>query len=204
MRILLADDHDLVRDALGALLSHHAPDTQVTLAATLDEALDQVSTEDGFDAVILDLNMPGMAGLSGVQRMIEAVDPVPVILMSGHARATEVRAALNDGVRGFLPKTLSGNALYTAIQLVISGEVYVPTSVMMEADTNTAQAAFGVTPREFEVLEQLRQGLSNKEIARQLASTESTVKLHIRSLATRLEARNRTDIVIRAIDAALI
>lgn len=201
MRILLADDHDLVRDAIGSLLT--AADAEIDIFAVKDlpEALACVRNET-FDVIILDLRMPGMNGLVGAQKMMGAAADTPVMIMSGQASAADVRAAHKIGLRGFVPKTLAGKSLISAVRLVASGETYFPARFMSEKDSASSADAV-LTPREKEVLSQLRQGNSNKEIARALNIAETTVKLHIRSLSDKLSARNRTDIVIKAIDAGL-
>lgn len=203
MRILIADDHDLVRDALSALLMKDEPDLDLVTARDLPAALKALNPVDPFDVVILDLRMPGMDGLDGARRMVAAVKPAPVILMSGSAQSSDVRQALKFGVRGFVPKTLAGKSLINAVRLVISGETYVPMDYMMAADTRQTVEERGLTPREDEVLAELRRGHSNKEIARELGIAETTVKLHLRSISDKLNARNRTDIVIRAIEHGL-
>ncbi len=199
MRVLLADDHDLVRDAIGSLLRQADPDIDVVTAEDLTKSLELCRTEERFDIIILDLNMPGMDGLSGARRMVE-VARAPVMLMSGQARRTDVAAALELGVAGFVPKTLAGRALINAVRLVASGETYVPTSFMQAKDENEGE----LTQRERQVLGQLRHGAPNKEIARILGITETTVKLHLRNIADKLGAKNRLEIAIKAIDAGLI
>ena len=202
MRILLADDHDLVRDALGALLVKDDPSIELFTASDLAGAIAEFETEGPFTAIILDLRMPGMDGLDGAAQMVNRADDVPVILMSGSAQSSDVQAALKLGVRGFVPKTIAGKSLINAVRLVVSGEVYVPMEFSSSASTNY-EPHHGLTAREKDVLYQLRQGCSNKEIARNLDTAETTVKLHLRSISEKLKARNRTDIVIRAIDAGL-
>ncbi|MEE4213391.1 MAG: response regulator transcription factor [Parvularcula sp.] len=199
MRVLLADDHDLVRDAIGSLLRQTDPDIEVVTAENLSASLELCRSEERFDVVIIDLNMPGMDGLSGARRMVEAAK-APVMLMSGQARRADVAAALDLGVAGFVPKTLAGRALINAIRLVASGESYVPTSFLQRDDESQGD----LTPRERQVLGQLRHGAPNKEIARILGITETTVKLHLRSIAEKLGAKNRLEIAIKAIDAGLI
>ncbi len=199
MRVLLADDHDLVRDAIGSLLRQADPDIEVVVAENLPRSLEICRTGPPFDLVILDLNMPGMEGLSGARRMIETCK-APVMLMSGQARHADVAAALDLGVMGFVPKTLAGRALINAVRLVASGESYVPASFMQDSQ----EAGSDLTPRERQVLSQLRHGTPNKEIARVLGITETTVKLHLRSISEKLGAKNRLEIAVKAIDAGLI
>lgn len=198
MRIVLADDHDLVRDAIAGLLMQDV-ETEVVCTEDLDTAMKAVREKGPFDVVMLDLNMPGMNGLGGAQRMVE-IAKAPVILISGTARREDVKAALAMGVKGFIPKTISGKALSSAVRIVAGGETYAPTEFLQAEDRGDRT----LTPREADVLGQLRHGSSNKEIARVLSITETTVKLHLRSIGEKLEARNRLEIVIKALEAQLI
>lgn len=201
MRILLADDHDLVRDAIGALLKSEDDAIELSIANDLPSAL-ALTCNQSFDVVILDLRMPGMDGLLGAQKMRDAVKDTPVVIMSGQAGPGDVRAAHKIGIKSFIPKTLAGKSLINAVRLVASGETYFPANILSDSSSGIGNA-IQLTGRETEVLSQLRQGNSNKEIARALNIAETTVKLHIRSLSDKLSARNRTDIVIKAIDAGL-
>ena len=203
MRVLLADDHDLVRDAIGSLLTSQDENIELQVAENLSSAIYHTRTQECFDVIILDLRMPGMNGLVGAQKMMDAVKDVPIIIMSGQASAVDVKSAHNIGIRGFVPKTLAGKSLINAIRLVASGETYFPAQMISERRNKDENAAIRLTNREAEVLAQLRQGNSNKEISKALDITETTVKLHIRSLSDKMDARNRTDIVIKAIDAGL-
>lgn len=203
MRILLADDHDLVRDAISALLTKEDPDMDVTQACDFSEALAAVRAGPAFDVIILDLRMPGMNGLSGAQKMREVAPASGLLIMSGSANSNDVRAALKLGARGFVPKTLAGRSLSNAIRLVAAGDSYVPAELLTANDNTANGVAVRLTDREAEVLAQLRLGNSNKDIARALSIAETTVKLHIRSLSDKFAARNRTDIVVRAIETGL-
>lgn len=205
MNILLADDHDLVRDAIGAMLQNIDPTIHVTTVEDLPSAMACLRGDEAFDIIILDLKMPGMNGLSGISRVLSIRDDIPIIIMSGSASTQDVRTALELGARGFVPKTLAGKSLINAIRLVASGESYVPTDVLTGQDSGKTEGLrAALTKREKEVLAQLRQGHSNKEIARVLSIAETTVKLHVRSLSDKFSARNRTDIVISAIDAGIV
>ncbi|MEM9055742.1 MAG: response regulator transcription factor [Pseudomonadota bacterium] len=204
MKVLLADDHDLVRDAIGALLRMDEPDLDLIAVKDLPEALAATRGVSDFDAVILDLRMPGMNGLVGVQKMLQAVGETPIMIMSGNASKADVQAALKIGVKGFVPKTLTGKSLINALRLVVCGETYVPAAYLGSASPEISDAnQVALTDRETEVLGQLRQGNSNKEIALALDIAETTVKLHLRSISEKLNARNRTDIVVRAIEVGL-
>ena len=200
MRILLADDHDLVRDAISAMLTQADSEVSVLTVENVSRALEAVRNEEAFDLVILDINMLGMEGLTGARQMVD-VCKAPVVLMSGSAKPQDVQAAMDLGVKGFIPKTLAGKALINAVRLVAAGETYVPSQYLQPgADDSDAS----LTPRELQVLAQLRHGTGNKEIARVLSITETTVKLHLRSSAEKLGAKNRVDIAVKAIDRGLM
>lgn len=204
MRLLFADDHDLVRDAVSALMMRDDASVTVIQADNLDSALETVRTRGPFDAAILDLNMPGMNGADGVRRMQQVAPGLPVIILSGSGRAQDVAMVLDAGARGFLPKTMAGKVLLNAVRLVVAGEAYVPADLLGQVHALRAgQTGCALTPREMQVLGQLRHGASNKQIARALDIQETTVKLHLRAISDKLSARNRTDIVLRAIESGI-
>jgi two-component system nitrate/nitrite response regulator NarL len=189
MRILIADDHDLLRETL-ALLLEREPGFTVVHAATLDQALDRIGAEGPFDLVLLDYAMPGMNGLQGLQRALAAAAGRPVAMMSGMASRDVAEQALALGAAGFLPKTLPARSLLNALRLMAGGEQFAPVS-FMTAPAPAAEEAT-LSPRESQVLKGLCDGLSNKEIARRLALQEPTIKLHVKTLCRKLGARNRT------------
>lgn len=205
MRILIADDHQLFRDALAAYVGRSDAGVVVLSADGLDESLDLLLREAPVDIAVLDLNMPGMNGVGGIVRFRAAWPEVPVVLMSGLAGREDVDAAIAAGARGFLPKTLKASAFVMALRLVLAGEVFVPYGDLPEQSPVTAGAApSGVMPaltrRESDVLRGLVQGWSNKEIARDLDLQEVTIKLHVKSVCRKLEARNRTEAALRAVE----
>ena len=126
MRILLADDHNMVRDALKSYIERLEPDAQIVSADSFDTAYDAVDQGGEFALIILDLRMPGMDGLNGLRRMRERLPLVPIVIMSGGASHEDVRNAIDMGAQGFLPKTLTGPALVSAIRLIMAGEKFVP------------------------------------------------------------------------------
>jgi DNA-binding NarL/FixJ family response regulator len=204
MRLLIADDHELVRDALRSHFEREAPGTIVRGVGTVSEALKALDDGIAFDILLLDLRMPGMNGLNGLVRLRERYPSLKIALMSGEAKNEDVRLALAHGAVGFLPKTLPGTLLLQALQRMLAGEIFVPENMAetaAQADANALNGTF--TRREREVLDFLLKGQSNKEIARALELEEVTVKLHIRGLCRKLGAKNRTQASMRAVELGL-
>ena len=193
MRILIADDHELVRDTISAFLEREG-DFQITLAPDFTEAAQIMETEGPFDLVLLDYSMPGMSGLDSLEKAKSMNLGSPVALMSGTADKSIAREALDAGAAGFLPKTMAAKSLIHAVRFMIAGEQYAPVKFMTEEAVAEEAHPLSerLSEREMQVLEGLCQGLSNKEIARNLDLQEVTIKLHVKTLCRKLEARNRT------------
>lgn len=203
MRILIADDHDLLRDTLVAFLEGES-DISTASASTLDEATRQIAENDSFDLILLDYNMPGMNGLSGLERTMAAGRGQRVALISGVAARDVAEKALALGAAGFLPKTLSAKSLVNAVRFMAMGEQYAPLDFMTAEEEAPKHAlAEKLSRRELQVLERLTQGKSNKEIARDLDVQEPTVKLHVKTLYRKIGVSNRTQAAMVAKDSGL-
>lgn len=218
MRILLADDHNLFRDALREYIERSEPDADVFVARDIESTMQVVAEEDDLDLIVLDLRMPGVAGLEGFDQIHKKYPDQKIAVMSGAAGKSEIQDCMDRGAVGFFPKTLSGKALLGAIRLVISGEPFLPVGFSGAADDayglpggddnssggdeggshKTNPEDFNLTRRETEVLSFLTQGASNKEIARELDLQEVTVKLHVRGVCRKLGAKNRTQAALKA------
>ena len=199
-KLLLADDHDLVRGTLADYLRHHGSYIVVGVN-TFDAACVCYETHGPFDLVLLDYSMPGMNALSGLQKMREVAD-CPVALLSGTAPRDIARRALREGAAGFVPKTLSPFDMVAAVREMLRGEVYFPIEFL--SDPSKGTLATTLTPRERDVLAGISKGQSNKEIARDLDIQEVTVKLHLKTLSRKLGARNRTHAAMLARDQGLV
>ncbi|WP_163852300.1 response regulator transcription factor [Pseudooceanicola aestuarii] len=203
MRVLIADDHDLLRDTLVMFLQAQG-DIETSTAADLDGARRLIEAEPPFDLVLLDLNMPGMNGLDGLKQVLDLDDGPRVALLSGQATRETAEKALEAGAAGFVPKTLSAKSMIAAVKFMAMGEQYAPIDFMTAAEETPAHPlAEKLTPRELQVLKGLTEGKSNKEIARDLDITEPTIKLHMKTLYRKLEASNRTQAALIAREAGL-
>ena len=213
MHLVLADDHKLVLDALQALLKKLRPEIEITKATDFDQVLERVSNARVLDLVVLDVNMPGMNGLEGLKTMKRRYPDLPVILLSGEGDPRLVRDALSNGAAGFIPKDLAGEAMLRALELVLSGETYVPTIALTQPSRQApykpepwrdpASPLHRLTRRESEVLSLLIHGRSNKDIAKQLGLKDVTVAFHLKGIFHKLGASNRTEAVSTALSLGL-
>jgi len=207
MNVLLIDDHALFREGLKFLLRSLDAALEVDEASDCAKALEHAAARS-YDLVLLDLKMPGVAGLEALAALRDAVPAAPLVVLSGEDNPGVVRAAIERGAMGFIPKSSTPEVLIQALRLVLARGVYLPPTVLDAART-PAPVAFqdapagdmvlpGLTPRQMDVLRCVIQGKSNKIIARELDVSEGTVKAHLSSVLRALDARNRTEAVYAA------
>lgn len=198
MKLLIVDDHPLFRDGLAALLSQASADTVVRQAASAEEALRTVD-EEIFDAMFMDLVMPGMCGEPAIREFARRHPDLPVIVLSSSEAPSDVRRVINAGASGYIPKSATAQTVVSALRLVLSGNVYVPplllsaTARAIDQDMqDTPRSLAQLTDRQVDVLRYLRDGLTNKEISANLGIAEKTVKVHIAAIFKTLNVVNRT------------
>ena len=189
MRMLLADDHDLFRESVAAMISSSGA-AEVVAVSDLEAALLKIQ-KGGLDLIVLDYQMPGMNGLEGLERALAVSGTVPVAIISGTTRRDLAEAAVARGAAGFVPKTMGLQAMIAAAKVMADGGHFVPMS-MLDASPEHGPALNELTRREMQVLHGLCEGKSNKEIARDLEVHEVTIKLHVKTLTRKLGAKNRT------------
>ena len=196
MRLLIVDDHPVMRDGLAALLEHAAPHTVILHAAGAEAALGLALMDPTIDCVLMDLSMPGMDGFAGVSELQRRCPAIPVIVLSSSEAPADVRRALSLGARGYIPKSAASRTVMAALQLVLAGGTYIPALVLLEAEGGGT--AGPLTARQAEVLALLADGLPNKSIANALGLSEKTVKAHVGAIFRALDVVNRTQAVNEA------
>ena len=204
---LIIDDHPLFRDALGGAVRLAHPEAQIFEAASIAEALNILEGEQGIDLALLDLSLPDAAGFDGFQRLRETHPRLPVAIVSSEEDQHVIREALSLGAAGYLPKSTSKRELAASIERLLSGSISVPKEFVAErghAPSSTALQARlrELTPQQLRVLDLIRRGCQNKEIAIELQLAESTVKAHVTEILRKLRlfSRNKAIIEIGKID----
>ncbi|QDK33644.1 response regulator transcription factor [Sphingomonas sp. IC081] len=204
-RVIIVDDHALVRDGLRTVLEQAFPACEILDADGLEPALHLLATAGEADLVLLDLLIPGIEGLSGLETLRERYPATPVVIVSGVTDRQVVHAALAAGAAGFLPKSLPRGALLDAFAHVLAGGIYEPE--MTAADTPFAAGdeeraiharIAALTPQQRVVLGKLVGGRLNKQIAYELDVSMTTVKAHVSAILHKLQVFSRTQAVILA------
>jgi DNA-binding NarL/FixJ family response regulator len=210
LTFLLVDDHALFRAGLSVLLQKVPGAGEVLEIGTGLGAQQQVRDHPDLDLVLLDYTLPDSNGIE-VLRAIKLSSPeLPVILLSAHVDSALIQLALKEQASGFIPKTSTPDVMLSAVQLVLNGGVYIPQEAMGRAGVMSPQppqASGGkaqLTQRQMDVLQKMKNGLSNKEIARELHMSPSTVKVHVAAILRELAAASRTQAVFLAKDRGLL
>lgn len=205
MKVLLADDHALFREGVRLVLESLV-DGPLEIAEANDfiQALAFIRSGFDVDVGLVDLNMPGMDGFSGLEALKRAAPDIHLVVVSASENPGDVRRALDAGALGYITKSSPSAAMLEAIRAVLSGETFispgldVPDGVAARPSGDADEVKKLLTPRQRDVLAMLRQGKSNKEIARDLDLAEITVKLHVTAILRALGVENRTQAAIVA------
>lgn len=198
MRVLIADDHPMVRDALARAVQQLGSEVLVQQAADFPGLLRLLAAE-AADLALVDLQMPGMDGLAGLAQLRAVAPMLPLVVASGQDDPATIRAVLAGGAAGFVPKVTPADVLLQARRIVLAGGVFVPPQALADLGgrDHSPPGAGGLTPRQCDVLRCLMRGLPNKLIARELGLTEGTVEIHIAAILRVLQVHNRTEAVVR-------
>jgi DNA-binding NarL/FixJ family response regulator len=199
---LIIDDHPLFREALGNAVRLALPDARILEAMSIEDALHVLAAEEGIDLALLDLSLPDATGFSGFLRLRETYPRLPVAIVSSEEDQHVVREALALGAAGYLPKSTSKRELAQSIEGVLGGSVSVPKDFVApqrrRADTSKALEVKlrELTPQQLRVLDLLRRGYPNRQIAQELRLAESTVKAHITEILRKLGLFSRNKAII--------
>ncbi len=204
MRFLIVDDHPLFREALRSAVRLVHVDADIFEATSIEGALDVIAAQGDFDLALLDLSLPGTTGFAGLIAMRTAHPKLPVVVISGHEEPVLVREAMSLGIVGYIPKSTPRRELERAIGDVLKGSIYVPAKFLpleseSASETNLHQILKrlrDLTPQQLMVLDLIRRGLQNKEIAHELKIAETTVKAHVSEILRKLHVFTRTKAVI--------
>lgn len=201
LRVLVVDDHALLTEMMVSALGRDGT-FEIQAVSSVEDGLEKLRSEGPYDVILADYEGPGMEGLDGLQRLLEASGG-KVALFSGAANWTVVERAIDAGARGFLPKTLPLRTVGHAIRFIADGELYLPGEYMLRK-ANQKTDDLGLKPREQKVLALLSEGMQNKEIAQAMDAEETTVKLDVKSVCHKLGVRNRTQAVIKAMKMGIV
>lgn len=199
-RVLIADDHPLFRVALRQACTRVVADAEVREATRLDEVFTVLEEDGSVELVLLDLEMPGSRGLSGLAALRARQPTVAVLVVSAHDAPAVVRRVLDHDAAGFISKSASSDAIATAVRKVLAGETWLPPQLARAVaaepgaadDRDLARRLGSLTPQQFRVLELLAEGLLNKQIADRLEIQPRTVKAHVTAILDKLDVANRT------------
>ena len=197
MKILIADDHPLYREAVSLQLRRLYPEAEIDQVASLAE-LRAAAAASSYALMLVDYHMPGMSGDS-LAALIGEFRHVPLAVISGMARPAEIRAAVEAGARAYIPKTATPEYFAQVLQMLLAGGSSIPADIVL----GEPDAAWVLSAREREVLRGVALGQSNKEIGRDLGLAEVTIKLHMRNLFRKMGAKSRAEAAVMAVKAGL-
>lgn len=207
MKILLVDDHVLIRDALRGVLSELQREAQILDAADSASAFRAIETNPDVHMIVLDLNLPDRDGFDVLAEVRERYPAIGVVVLSGNHDRASVHTALDLGALGFIPKSAQREVMLSAFNLIFAGGIYIPPQILERGpgsprtaprNARLLAADLGLTERQMAVLALMMQGKSNKVICRDLDLAEPTVKNHVTAILKALKAKNRTEAVIAA------
>lgn len=209
LKFLVVEDHPLVREGICRLLGQFSEKNEIVEAADGEAALALLEQDSAFDLVLMDLAMPKVDGFAALALLRDLYPTVPVAVLSAYEDPPTVSRAMNSGASGFITKSSSGEEILSALRQILDGHIVQPGKKTPEAKlgffperTNATgevhPAEIGLTERQAQVLALLMQGLTNREIGRQLGLTEGTVKVHATAVFKLLGVSSRAEAVVAA------
>jgi DNA-binding NarL/FixJ family response regulator len=215
IRLIIADDHDVVRSGFAGLLATQPDFTVVGTAADGDEAI-RISREQDPDVILMDIRMPGMDGIEATRHLTRPGGGGPrVLILTTFDLDEYIYDAIRAGASGFLLKDVTAERLFDAVRIIAAGDALLAPTITRrliaefatmhrQPETPPAVTLAALTPRETQVLRLVAEGLSNFEIAGRLTVTEETVKTHVSRILTKLGLRDRTQAVVTAYETGLV
>jgi DNA-binding NarL/FixJ family response regulator len=205
MKVLIVDDHVLIREALYAVLRQLKREAVIFEASSSRQAVDIVKEHPDISLILLDINLPDRDGFSVLRELRDRYPTIAIIILSSSNDQDTVKRAFKLGALGFIPKTTEREVMLNAIELVFSGGIYIPSEILEETSprlTNKPTTpdflkGLGLTDRQIEVLKLLMKGKSNKIIAKTLNMAVPTVKNHVTVVLKALSVTSRTEAVIK-------
>jgi DNA-binding NarL/FixJ family response regulator len=202
MKILLADDHPLMREGVRQVLVQLEPAVDVVDAHDYPSLFAQTALHPDLDLALIDLTMPGFVGVQGISQFRNRFPDIPLVVLSASEAPHDIRSALEVGALGYIPKSAPTAMMLAALRQVLAGDIYVPNNLGDSGLHSVAPADFaalqhsGLTARQLDVARLLAQGCTNRAIGGMLAMTENTVKVHIAAIFRAFDVSNRTEAVL--------
>lgn len=202
VRFLIVDDHPLFREALQLAIESAYPEAEIVEASSISAAQTALASEQPFDLLLLDLSMPGTRGFDGLIELRASRPKQPILVVSAHEDPRIVHEAMTCGAAGYISKSVKKRDLAEAIQDVMAGLVVLPkgysppTDGAPARDTDLAARVASLTRQQLRVLQMVRQGMLNKQIAHELGVGETTIKAHVSEIMRKLNVVSRTQAVI--------
>jgi len=199
LKILIVDDHALFREGLCYVLDKIEGEVSILEASDYENAFNLLTSNPDLNLVLLDLCMPGKDGFSLLEMASEKFPMIPIVVLSASKDISDMNRSMAAGAMGYIPKDATGKLMVGAINLVLSGGLYIPPDMVTNQNNDISDKKdVSLTQRQTEVMAMLAKGLSNKVIAADLEITEATIKMHITSIMKSLGVSNRTQAVIAA------
>jgi DNA-binding NarL/FixJ family response regulator len=204
VRIIVADDHPLVQEALASVLAQSLSDAEIICCLSLAEVVAAIDRcEEAVDLILLDLNMPDFEGFAGLFQLLSERPTIPVAILSAVEDSSTIRRALEYGASGYIPKSTPVARMAEAVRSILAGEIWAPHDVAKsdEADNDEAEWArrfASLSAQQIRILLLVRAGRLNKQIAADLGVAEQTVKVHVSTIFKKLHVGSRTQAAVAA------